>query len=88
MSRPRPSIMGQFGVATWSFEVAIWGRLPGLVATSACLASARPGLAVHATCARPVGCARRSAHDLGAAPAVCARDLVSGCTHCAHNPVL
>ena len=60
--------MGQFGVATWSFEVATWGRLPGRVTTSA-----RPTLAVCVTCARPVGCARSSAHDLGTARAVCAR---------------
>ena len=65
MSRPRPSAVGQFGVATWSFEVATWGRLPGRVATSAHPASALPALAVLVTCARPIGCARSSAHDLG-----------------------
>ena len=65
MSRPRPSVVGQFGVATWSFEVATWGRLPGCVATSARPASARPALAVRVTCARPVGCVLSIAHDLG-----------------------
>ena len=67
MSRPRPFAVGQFGFATWSFEVATWGRLPGLVATSARPASARPALVAHVTCARPVGCAHSSAHDLGTA---------------------
>ena len=42
MSRPRPSTVGQFGVATWS-------RLPGRVATSARPACTRPELAVRAT---------------------------------------
>ena len=45
--------------------------------------SARPALAVPATCARPVGCARSNAHDLGTV-----RDLGSGCAHCAPNPIL
>ena len=72
MSRLRLSVMGQFGVATWSFEVATWGKLPGRVATSACPASAQPTLAVLAACARPVGCERSSAHDLGTVRAVCA----------------
>ena len=67
MSRLRPSAMGQFGVATWSFEVATWGRQPGCVATSARPASARPGMAVRVTCARQVSCALSSAHDLGTA---------------------
>ena len=65
--------MGRFGVATWSFEVATWGRLPGRVATSARPASARPALAVRVT---------------WALRAQCARDLVSWCVHCAPNPVL
>ena len=48
MSLPRPFAVGQFGVATWSFEVATWGRLPGRVTTSK-----------RATCA---GCARDMRH--------------------------
>ena len=36
MSRPRPSAVGQFGVATWSFEVATWGRLLGRVRPMHC----------------------------------------------------
>ena len=91
MSRPRPSVVGQFGVATWSFEFATWGRLLGCVATSASPASARPALAVRTTCA---GCARdRSAVRSAASTTLALRaqracDLVSGCAHCAHNPVL
>ena len=65
--------LGQFGVATWSFEVTTWGRLLGRVATSARPASAQPALVVRATCARPVGCVRSSAHDLGTARVVCTR---------------
>ena len=61
--------LGQFGVATWSFKVATWDRLPGRVATSASPASARLALVVRVTCARPVGCALSSAHDLGTARA-------------------
>ena len=87
MSRPRPSAVGQFGIATWSFEVATWGRLPGRVATSARPASARPALAGHATCARSACCVRSSAHDLGTARAVCGRPGF-WCAHCTHNPVL
>ena len=49
MSQPRPSAVGQFGVATWSFEVATWGRLPGRVATSARPACVRHAHAVHVT---------------------------------------
>ena len=64
MSRPRPSDVGQFGVATWSFEVVTWGRLPGRVATSE-----------HPASVRPVYYALSSAHDMGTASA---RDLVSG----------
>ena len=79
--------MGQFGVATWSFEVATWGRLPGRVATSASPACARPALAMHVTCARPVSCARSSAHDLGTVRAVCARLGFLVCALCTH-PVL
>ena len=61
---------------------------PGRYASDLRTLSARPALAMRVTCARPVGHARSSAHDLGTARAVCARDLVSGCAHCAHNPVL
>ena len=42
MSRPRPSALGHFGVATWSFEVATSGRPSGRVATNARPACARP----------------------------------------------
>ena len=48
MSRPRPSTVGQFGVATWSFEIETWGRLSGRVATSARPACARHAHAVRA----------------------------------------
>ena len=82
MSRPRPFTVGQFGVATWSFEVATWGKLPGRVATSARPTSARLVLAVHVTCARPVGCALSSANDLGTARAVCARPGFWVCALC------
>ena len=81
-SRPRPSAMGQFGVATWSFEVANWGRMPGRVATSARPASERPTLSVRVTCARLVSCTRSSAHDLGTAQAVCARLSFWVCALC------
>ena len=74
--------MGQFGVATWSFEVSTWGRLLGRVATSARQASARPVLAVRMTCARLVGCALSSAHDLGTAHAVCTRPSFWVCALC------
>ena len=71
--RSRPGLL-KLGVATWSFEVATWGRLLGHVATSARSASARPALAVHVTnrlCAhqrpRPGHCTRsvRSTWVLG-----------------------
>ena len=62
--------LGQIGVTTWSFEVATRGRLPGRVPTSARPTSVQPALAVCVTCARSVGCALSSAHDLGIARAV------------------
>ena len=71
MSRPRPFAVGQFGVATWSFEVATWGRLSGCVATNALSAGVRP-----------VGRARSSSHDLGTARAVCARPGFWVCAVC------
>ena len=82
MSQPKPSAVGRFGVATWSFEIATWGRLPGRVVTNARPASARPALAVCAACARPVDCARSSAHDLGTARAACARPCFWVCALC------
>ena len=44
--------------------------------------SARLALAMRATGARPVGCARSSAHDLGTARAVCVRPRFWVCTLC------
>ena len=85
MSRHGSSCPMEIGVATPIFEVATWAILigqkegsdlrprPGRYARDLRTLSARPALAVRATCARPVGCARSSAHDLGTARAVCAR---------------
>ena len=84
MSRPRPSVGGQFGVATW-------GRLPRHVATNARLACARPAHAERATCAscaRDQLAVRAAVHTTWALRAQCARDLGSGCAHCTLNPVL
>ena len=87
MSPPRPSAVGQFGVATWSFEVATWGRLPGRVATSTRPASTRPALAC-ARYARDQLAVRAAAPTTWALHTQCAHDLGSGCAHCAPNPVL
>ena len=91
MSQPRPSVGVQFGVATWSFEVATWNRLPGRVVTSARLTCARPAhteCVTCASCARDQSVVRTTAPTTWALRAQCARDLVSWCAHCAHNPVL
>ena len=100
MSRHGFSCPMEIGVVTPFFEVATWAVLvgqkggrdlcprPGCYARDMRTLSARPALAVRATGARPVGCARCSAHDLGTARTVCARDLGSWCAHCAPNPVL
>ena len=52
---------------------------PGRYARDLPMLTARPALAVRVTCARPVGWALHAQR---------ARYLVSGCAHCAHNPVL
>ena len=44
--------------------------------------SARPALAVRATCARPGRCEGSSGHDLGTARAVCARSGFWVCALC------
>ena len=59
-----------------------WGRLPGRVATNTRSASVRPALTVRVTCARPVGCACSSAHDLGTARAACVRPGFWVCALC------
>ena len=82
MSRPRLFAVGKFSVATWSFEVATWGRLPGRVATSARPACARPALAVRVTCERPIGYVRSRANDLDTARVMYARPGFLVCALC------
>ena len=75
----RPGLVVQ-EVATWEqCRDLAWGRLPRPVATSA-----RPACVLHA---RDKLAVRAAAPTTWALSAQCARDLGSGCVHCAPNPV-
>ena len=84
----------KIGVATLISEVATWAVLvgqkggrdlrpgPRYYARDLRTLSVRPALAEHTTCVRAAALMTWALH------AQCACNLVSGCAHCAHNPVL